>query len=349
MNGTISMYIRNAATLVIVGIAMFLLFGTFVEFLETSIILFAALVVFVFYCGVILPAIDRWVAAKREVKGKTAHKASQTAIQRESDAFDRLPRRSRYSKVIVFISVLVISFFILHILVLMMHEFSHSTLAWLLGVKADPLNIIYGDLIGSGWDENVDYGVLFNAGRGSTAAAIAFAGPFSNIALFFVTAGLMAVKWVKEHRWAYHTIFWTSVITFIMIFEYVLTRSFMTHDDFGNINHGLGISPWPIFITGTILGLIGLYYLYVYKLPEYFAIMTPDARTLQYISGAVVSFIIFLFYIGLRITSYPEVPQWWFGTAGIVVLFIAPFIASPARAWVQARISEYSDRKVWGE
>ncbi len=337
MTGKISMYIKGAATLVIVGVAMFLLFGTFVEFLETSAILFAALVVYLLYCGAILPAIDIWVAGRG---GGVAHKAPHT----QSDAFDRLPRTSRYMKVITFISVLVISFFILHILVLMMHEFSHSTLAWLLGVKADPLNIIYGDLIGSGWDENVDYGVLFNAGQGSTAAAIAFAGPFSNIVLFFVTAGLMATGWVKEHRWAYHTVFWTSVITFIMIFEYVLTRSFMTHDDFGNINHGLAISPWPIFITGTILGLIGLYYLYAYKLPEYFAIMTPDARTLQYITGAVMSFIIFLFYIGLRITSYPEIPQWWFGTAGIVVLFIAPFVASPCRKWVQERIRVYSGR-----
>jgi hypothetical protein len=154
----------------------------------------------------------------------------------------------------------------------------------------------------------------------------------------------MATGWVKEHQWAYHTIFLTSVITFIMIFEYVLTRSFMTHDDFGNINHGLAISPWPIFITGTILGLIGLYYLYAYKLTAYFAIMTPDARTLQYISGAVVSFIIFLFYIGLRITSYPEVPQWWFGTAGIAMLFIAPFVASPCREWVQERMRVYSGR-----
>ncbi|MCQ1538995.1 hypothetical protein FTO68_08395 [Methanocalculus taiwanensis] len=335
MTAKIALYIKGAATLVFVAIAMFLLFGTFVEFLETSAILFAALVVYVLYCGTILPAIDRWVAGR---DGGAADKAPRT----QSDAFNRLPRRFRYSKVIVFISVLVISFFILHLLVLMMHEFSHSTLAWLLGAKADPLNIIYGDLIGSGWDENVDYSVLFNAGRGSTAAAIAFAGPFSNIALFFITAGLMATGWVKERRWAYHTVFWTSVITFIMIFEYVLTRSFMTHDDFGNINHGLGISPWPIFITGTILGLIGLYYLYAYKLPEYFAIMTPDARTLQYISGAVMSFIIFLFYIGLRITSYPEIPQWWFGTVGIAMLFGAPFIASPARTWMLARMREYS-------
>jgi len=328
------MYIRGAATLVIVGIAMFLLFGTFIEFLETSAILFAALIVYVIYSGVLLPAIDRWVAVKGEKEDKTDH--------REPDAFDRMPHSSRYVKVITFLSVLVISFFTLHLLVLMMHEFSHSTLAWFLGVKADPLNIIYGDLIGSGWDENVDYGALFNAGRGSTAATIAFAGPFSNIVLFFVAAGLMSITWVKEHRWAYHTLFLTSVITFIMIFEYVLTRSFMTHDDFGNINHGLGISPWPIFITGTILGLIGLYYLYGYKLPEYFTIMTPDALTLQYISGAVISFIIFLFYIGLRITSYPEIPQWWFGTAGIVVLFIAPFIASPMRKWVRKRMRKYS-------
>ncbi len=77
---------------------------------------------------------------------------------------------------------------------------------------------------------------------------------------------------------------------------------------------------------------------------EYFTIMTPDARTLHYISGAVISFIIFLFYIGLRITSYQEIPQWWFGTAGIVALFIAPLITSPARAWVQARMKGYSER-----
>jgi hypothetical protein len=102
------MYIKSAATLVIVEIAIFLLFGTFVEFLETSIILFAALVVYALYSGAILPALDRWVAAK----GEAAHKAPHT----KSDAFDRLPRPSRYLKVITFISVLVISFFILHLL-----------------------------------------------------------------------------------------------------------------------------------------------------------------------------------------------------------------------------------------
>lgn len=143
MTGKIAMFIKSAVTLAIVGVAMFLLFGTFVEFLETSAILFAALVVYLLYCGAMLPAIDRWVAGR---EGRAADKAPHT----QSDAFDRLPRTSRYMKVITFISVLVISFFILHLLVLMMHEFSHSTLAWLLGVKADPLNIIYGDLIGSG-------------------------------------------------------------------------------------------------------------------------------------------------------------------------------------------------------
>jgi hypothetical protein len=124
----------------------------------------------------------------------------------------------------------------------------------------------------------------------------------------------------------------------VMVFEYVFTRSFLQNDDFGNINHGLGISPWPIFIAGTVLGIIGLYYLLADKLPEYYSIVTPHQRSLQYVAVSAVSFVIFLFYIGLRITAYPDIPEWWCGVIGIAALFLVPCIASPARRWVQERM-----------
>jgi len=123
-----------------------------------------------------------------------------------------------------------------------------------------------------------------------------------------------------------------------MAFEYVFTRSFLQHDDFGNINHGLGISPWPIFIAGTLLRILGLYYIFVRRAPEYHAIVTPRARSLQYMTVPAVSATIFLFYIGLWITSYPAGPEWWCGVLGIAALFIDPFAASPARRWVQRRM-----------
>lgn len=64
-------------------------------------------------------------------------------------------------------------------------------------------------------------------------------------------------------------------------------------------------------------------------------IVTPHERSLQYVAVSAVSFVIFLFYIGLRIIAYPAVPEWWCGVAGIAALFIVPLVAGPGRRWVQ--------------
>lgn len=327
MTGAGMTYRQAAAWLALIVVGIFFLFAIAMEFLETSLVLFAVLLLYLTYSGYLLPAIDRRREDPRILEAQPA--GTETDRSRSLMQLPPIPR------VLAFIAITTLSFLILHLGVLLVHEFSHSLLAYLLGVKQDPWNIIYGNWIGSHWDENVDYAALFAAGEGPTAAAIAFAGPFANIALFFVTVGLMAAGRVKSHRWAYHCVFWTCVITFVMVFEYVFTRSFLQHDDFGNINHGLGISPWPIFLAGTILGIFGLYYILAYKAPEYCAIVTPHDRPLQYVVVSAVSFVIFLYYIGLRITAYPAVPEWWCGTVGIAALFVVPFIASPARRWMQ--------------
>jgi hypothetical protein len=222
-----------------------------------------------------------------------------------------------------------------------MHEFTHSFTAYFLGAKADPLNIIWGKgIFGTHCDENVDYDTLFSAGKGTTAAAIAFAGPLSNIVLFFATAVLLALRQVRARRGVYHTVFWVSGITFIMIFEYVFTRSFMTSDDFGNIEHGLGLSPWAIFIPGTILGLIGLWYILMVLLPGHYRIVTPGQLTNQYITVCVLSFAFFLLYIGVRIMDYPDIPRFLTGCIGIAALFLLPLLASPRRAWMQKPVGK---------
>lgn len=317
-------YLTAAARLMASAIGMYLLFGIAMEFLETSLALFLVLLLYLAYSG-ILPEIDR----RREAPGVAETVPSGAC---------RSDRLSRLKAIAMFLTVTVVSFLILHLLIIVMHEYSHSLCAYFLGWKSDPWEIIYGSFIGAHWDENVDYSALFAAGEGPAASAIAFAGPFSNIVLYFATVGLMSATWVKKHRRAYHCTFWACIITFSMVFEYVFTRSFLQHDDFGNINHGLGISPWPIFIAGTLLGILGLYYIFVHLVPEYHAIVTPHSRALQYVTVSAVCFTIFLFYIGLRITSYPAVPEWWCGVVGIAALFIVPFAASPARRWVQKRM-----------
>jgi len=325
MPGWNSDAINQIVKVIIVVLGLFFLFAITMEFFETSLLLLTMSGIFVFYIACILPNLDRRI-----------HKYP---LQSQKKRVKKLISGENYD-LIVFVAVTTLSFVVIHMGVLLMHEFSHSFFAFFIGYKQDPLNIIFGNWIGSHWDENVDYITLFQTGRGFTAAAIAFAGPCSNIILFFIMAAVLSLKSVKKHCWIYHSVFWAMIITFVMIFEYVFTRSFIANDDFGNINHGLGLSPWPIFITGTFFGLLGLYFILKKKIPEYYSIVTEKSRAKQYITIGYVSFVIFLFYIGVSVLKYPEIPRWWCGAAGILALFIVPFLASPGRKWVKDAIKD---------
>lgn len=315
---------------VLIAVGLYLIFGLFNLITDPPFIILAIALVFVIYCIWVVPAADRRLSGEK----------TQSGIEKADKMKTRF-YRTRTWDLLLFLSITLITFVIVHFFVLYMHEFSHSFAAYFLGAKENPLDIIWGrGIFGTHCDENVDYQALFNAGKGSTAAAIAFAGPFSNILLFFITAGLLSLKSVRARKWIYHTIFWVSGITFIMIFEYVFTRSFMTGDDFGNIEHGLGLSSYAIFIPGTILGLIGLWYILTFLVPAHYRIVTPGDTSKQYITIMVLSFAFFLLYIGVRILAYPSVPEWWTGCVGIAALFILPVLASPKRRWVRERTGE---------
>lgn len=334
MFGSIHTNILGSINLILVGIGLFLLFAIGMEFLETSLLLTVILVIFIVYSAFLLPAIDRRMEREEPVEVEAEYRRCR--VIKESGL--NIPGYCKYWRVLSFLALLAVTFVVVHLFVLVMHEMAHSSLAVLFGVKQDPLDMVYGSWIGSHWDENVDYSSLFAAGRGTVAAAIASAGPLSNVLLFLITAWILSVRRVKNHPYVFHGIFWTCIVTFSMFFEYVYTRSFQYHDDFGNITHGLGISPWPLFIAGTVLGIISLYYIIVCLLPAYMAVVTPNDRSLQYASVSFLSFVIFLFYVGLRITNYPDVPEWWCGVTGIVALIVVPFLASPARGWVKEMI-----------
>lgn len=61
----------------------------------------------------------------------------------------------------------VLTFLVLQSLVILMHEFTHSTVAWLLGTGHSPFGIVWGNPVTmTGWDEGVDYELLFSSGHG---------------------------------------------------------------------------------------------------------------------------------------------------------------------------------------
>ena len=325
---------RKIAEAVVMLAGLYCLISIFRVMLDPPYIIPVIAGVFVLYCVWVLPAADRCLTGGKTPDCQNGGENATTEINKNAIPF----HQTRVWNVLLFLSITLITFTVMHFFILYMHEFSHSFAAYFFGAKADPLNIIWGKgIFGVNCDENVDYQALFNAGKGTTAAAIAFAGPLSNILLFFVTAALLPLRAIKARPWVYHSVFWASGITFIMVFEYVFTRSFMTHDDFGNIEHGLGLSPWFIFIPGLILGLIGLWYILTVMVPGHYRIVTPGERSNQYVTIAFLSFVFFLLYIGMRILAFPAVPEWWCGCAGIVALFIVPLLVSPRRQWVQKK------------
>jgi len=322
---------RPIVEAIVIAAGLYLLFRMFCVITDPPYIIPLIGLAFIPFCIWVVPAVDRKLCSGKWKSG--------------SDTLEPEPpvkfHQTRVWNVLVYISITVITFTILHFLVIYMHELSHSFVACILGAKENPMDIIWGrGIFAVACDENVDYQALFSAGKGTTAAIIAFAGPLSNIILFGITAALISLRFVKERPWVYHTIFWTLAVTFIMIFEYVFTRSFMTHDDFGNIEHGLGLCPYAIFIPGLILGLIVLWYIFTVLVPGHFRIVTPFELPKQYITIASVSFVFFLLYIGLRINAFPDFPEWFFGLIGLIALFVTPVLVSPMRRWVQERTGE---------
>src|SRR5208283_14148 len=73
----------------------------------------------------------------------------------------------------LFISI--VTFLALQGVVVVVHEFTHSSMAWLLGCMKSPLGIVWGNpLTLTVWDEGVAYGQIFAQGRNIQAAIIGF-------------------------------------------------------------------------------------------------------------------------------------------------------------------------------
>src|SRR6516165_7582866 len=85
-----------------------------------------------------------------------------------------------------------------HYAAVLPHELMHSIVAWLLGIKANPLIIDWGGtsilniLLLIHIDENVDYTAALAAGKRWQVALIAFAGPgLANGGLYLLSRRLV--------------------------------------------------------------------------------------------------------------------------------------------------------------
>ncbi len=163
-----------------------------------------------------------------------------------------------------------------HYLAVLPHEFSHSVVAWIVGIKPVPGNIIWGGT--SLWnitllahvDENVDYQAALAAGRYWQVAVAAAAGlVIGNAVPYLVVRSLMFRGTFAGSRpvWLY-VLFWYLFFGVANLYDYVPTRVFTGDGDVTHFVEGSHIDRWWIYAIGTPLVLWAVVDMYRSVLPR---------------------------------------------------------------------------------
>ena len=244
-----------------------------------------------------------------------------------------MPEKYHSHNTATYLAIAVITFLALQALLIVMHEFTHSTTAWFLGCLPSPLDIVWGNpVMMTGWDEGVGYKKLFAEGRLHQAAVIGVSPLVMHFAMVGICLYLMLMKSVGLPKWLRHVVFWFCAANFMELVAYIPMRGFSAHGDTGNFNRGMGISPWYLFILGSVV-LGWLLYVYFKKaLPRLWQAFAPENRSLQWSSLILSAFIIFFWGSGIRVMAYvyPD-PQWAFGLLGFPAFFLCLYWFRPAR------------------
>ncbi len=231
--------------------------------------------------------------------------------------------------------IAVVTFIVMQTLVVVMHEFTHSTVAWLLGHMRSPFEIIWGNpLTLKGWDEGVHYRELVRSGHLVTEALIG-GSPLVVHTIIVTLAIVLMGKGIPGNRWLFHCLYWFVIANFMELFAYIVLFSFSAYGDTGHFTHGLGVSPYVLFIVGTTAIIFGLYILFRKIISRMYALFARENRALEWSILILSAFFLFLWGSGLRVAVniYPD-PQWMFGLLGLIAFGLAIIASNPGGEWM---------------
>jgi hypothetical protein len=220
---------------------------------------------------------------------------------------------------LVYVAITIVTYVILQAITIVAHEFVHSTAAWLLGYMPSPLSIVWGNPVTMrGWDEGVPYDQLFPS-PGNPAQAVIGASPlvFHTIV---VAVGLFVLQQtgMTKRRWLFHILYWAVVVSLMELISYIVMRPFAPGGDTFHFNHGLALSPWILFVVGTLLIMVALIVLFTRVLPLLCQAVASGNRLTDWAIVFMSAFILFMWGSGMRaMSTYPD-PQWVFGLTGLV-------------------------------
>jgi hypothetical protein len=197
----------------------------------------------------------------------------------------------------------VVMVLVAHAVAYFSHEYCHSFMAWLLGFKANPLALNYGDasvaniLFQQEIDENVDYTPIFSGNHGLAAALIALSGPgVGNGCLYILCVVVFRALRQTSNQKAAMFVFWLALMCAGNVWSYAPIRTITTHADMALVAQGLGISVWALLPLVTVPSLYVGYHFFFRLFPRAKrALFCVDDNAAIYVS-ALTAYFYFGFY-----------------------------------------------------
>lgn len=189
--------------------------------------------------------------------------------------------------------VLLVILWIAHHTSVYIHEWTHSTVAWLTGYKNSPFAIHYGSDWLTLWDidEAVSYEQLLADRKLGVMAAIAITPLLLQAVLF-----LVGLRWLQRtylNRWIFAFVYWFTLLEICEVFSYIPIRTFTQHGDVYHFLYATGISPWFIAIPGTLFAFWGVHRMLVREAPYACSVLAINSKTAKW---AFLSANILLFF-----------------------------------------------------
>ena len=232
---------------------------------------------------------------------------------------------------VVFCLFFVLLFWLAHALGYFLHEFGHSFTAWISGYKASPLALTYGHLtpanllIQSDVEENVEYGPIFAAGKGTLAALIAGAGVVANIVLYLGSRKLYSISKRRDWKPAGLFCFLFCLMNAGNFIDYVPVRTFTTHGDMVTLERGLQISPWWVLVVAGIPFAWAIWRFLHILLPDARYFLFPESQVRQIALVVTSCFMMFGYYGSSGLHGYGEMSR-RISLFSVLVMFPAALI-----------------------
>jgi len=256
-------------------------------------------------------------------------------------------KKLKYRRYFVFVLLTILALFVSRQLMGLLHEWTHSSTAWVFNLKNSPFEIDYGDC--GAWflwnaDENVDYESLFSINQGTKASIIAISALIMNIFLFLLSIFMLNRETIQKRKWIYYFIFWFGVMNIGELFSYIPLRTFSETGDVGYFLRGLNISPWILFFPGTVLVGMGILYIFKKELPRYYNIMSLSSIYMRELHLIILIFFIFFWFGGKAFYYYGpnnSLSLWSLLASFLGIVFFIIF--NPSLKWVKKAVKSYSN------